>query len=204
MNRYLAAAVAALGVGFAAPAFAAVGVTAEGGVEGYTGGLSDALRAGPSWGVTADLQPKAPVGLELRYEGASNQLYGSGNVFTGPRAARVVNNGGEALAKLSLARNNNAVFEPFLAGGIGIARYSLSNSVNGFSSDNVGEVPVSAGIALHPGKNNAGKFTVGLRGDYNFMFDNQFAPNAGTVDYGLFSKAGGDNYRGLLTLGGNF
>lgn len=203
MKRFLVAAIAALGVGISAPAFAAVGVAAEGGVEGYTGGLSDSLRAGPSWGVTADLQPSAPVGLELRYQGASNQLYGSGNIFNGPRAARVVNNGGEALAKISMARNNNAIFEPFVAGGIGLTRYTLSNSVNGFSDDNVGEVPVSAGVALHPG-GNSGKLTLGLRGDYNFLFDNQFAKNAGTVDYGLFSKSGGDNYRGLLTLGGNF
>ena len=203
MKRILFAAVAVCGLGLGGQAFAAVGVQAEGGAEGYTGQLGDSLRAGPSWGVTADIQPKAPVGLELRYEGASNQLFGSGSVFDGPRAARVVHNGGDAMAKLSLANNNNSIVEPFLAGGIGVSRYTLSNSVAGYQDDNVGEVPLSAGVAFHPG-GNRGKLDIGLRGDYNFLFDNQFSPTDQTISYGLFSKQGGDTYRGLLTLGGNF
>jgi len=191
MKRILVAAVAALGLGISFPAFAAVGVNAEGGVQGFTSDLGSALRPGPNWGASADLQPNAPLGLELRYEGASNQLFGSGNVFSGPREARVVQNGGEALAKLSLAHNNKAIFEPFVGAGVGFSHFNLSNPVAGFNNDTVGEVPFAAGIALHPG----GHFNIGLRGDYDVLFSNDFAPEQYQT---------GQTFRGQLTLGGNF
>jgi hypothetical protein len=206
MKKLLMGAVAVLGLGLGAPAFAAIGVSAEGGGEGYTGQLNDVLRGGPAWGVAADLQPKAPVGLELRYQGASNQLNGSGSIFDGPRSSRVIQNGAEALAKVSLARNNNTVVEPYLAGGIGATRYHLTDPVPGYQDDTLGEVPFSAGVNFHPGsrRDNAAKLNIGVRADYNFLFSDQFAPTNQSTNYGLFSKQGGDTYRGLLTLGGNF
>jgi hypothetical protein len=190
----------------AGPAFAATTVQGEAGVQAFSGQLSDALRAGPAWGVTANIQPRVPVGLELRYQGASNQLYGSGNFWNGPREARVVSNGGEALVNLSMARSNRALVVPFVASGIGVNWFTLSDPVPGYRDDSVGVVPVSAGVNFNivPTGPALGSLTLGLRGDYKFLFSDQFAPTDQVTNYGVFTKQGGDTYRGELLLGGTF
>jgi hypothetical protein len=204
--NYIFAAVAAFAVSLiGGAAHAVVDVQAEGGVQAFSGQLSDSLRAGPAWGVDANLSPDVPLGLELRYQGASNQLFGSGNFFNGARAARVVQNGGEAMAHVSIARNNKSIVEPYVAGGIGLSRYSLSDSVPGYQDDTLGEVPLSVGLNVHPRlRNTPATLSVGIRGDYKVLFSDQFAPTNQTTDYGFFSKQGGDTYRGEITLGGNF
>lgn len=194
----------ALSLGLAGPAFAAVDLQAEAGGQAYTGPLSDSLRGGPAWGVDANMRPPAaPLGIELRYQGASNQLFGSGSIFNGPRAARVVQNGGEALAHVSLTPERTQL-EPFLGAGIGIARYTLSDPVPGYQDDTLGEVPLSAGINYKPRIAEAARLTVGVRADYKVLFSDQFAPTDRTTDYGIFTKQGGDTYRGEVTLGGSF
>ncbi|MBS2028203.1 MAG: hypothetical protein JST54_09890 [Deltaproteobacteria bacterium] len=179
----------------------------EGGIQAFSGPMSDFLRAGPAWGADADIAPAhVPLGFELRYQGASNQLFGSGNFWTGPREARVVQNGGDAMLKASLASNARSMLEPYVAGGIGFAHYSLQEPVAGFQSDGLGEVPVSAGINYRPRLPNGvvSSFTVGLRGDYKWLFSDQFAPTNIQTDYGVFVKQGGDTYRGQITMGGTF
>jgi len=182
-------------------------VQGEGGIQAFSGPMSDFLRAGPAWGADADIAPAhVPVGLELRYQGASNQLFGAGNFWTGPREARVVQNGGQALLKASLARNAASVIEPYVAGGIGYSHFSLQEPVAGFQSDGLGQVPASVGVNFRPGIHPGGvsAFTIGVRGDYNWLFSDQFAPTNTQTDYGVFVKQGGDQYRGSITMGGTF
>jgi hypothetical protein len=56
----------------------------------------------------------------------------------------------------------------------------------------VGNVPVGAGLRTH-----VGDFTVDLRGNYNFLFDQEFSG----VDTGL-NETG--RYSGTLNVGGTF
>jgi hypothetical protein len=183
---------------------AGVTVMGEAGIQAFSGPLADSLRAGPAWGASAKIRPHIPLALELRYQGASNQLYGSGNFWNGPREARVVQNGGQALLNLSLT-GERAKVEPYLAGGIGVAWYTLNTAVAGYQDDSLGQVPVSAGLNFHVFPTTApGALTVGVRGDYTWLFSDQFAPTTQQTDYGVFTKQGGDQYRGEVTIGGSF
>jgi len=179
-------------------------VTGEAGIQAFSGSLSHSLRAGPAWGFDALIRPHIPVGLELRYQGASNQLFGSGNFWNGPREARVLQNGAQAMVHVPLAPDRSRI-QPFVAGGVGISWYTLNESVPGYQNDSVGQVPVGAGVnfQLRPA-DKAGALTLGVRGDYDVLFSNQFAPTNTVTDYGIFTKQGGDQYRGELTLGGSF
>ncbi len=196
---YLVAVMA--GIGLAQSAHADIDVTGEAGVKAFTSNLNTALRAGPAWGANADLQGHEPLGLELSYAGASNQLFGSGSIFNGPRDARVIQNGGDASLHVSIARDNSVPVEPFVVGGIGFSDYHVTEFVPGYRSDTLGSVPLGLGVNFHPGVinefgQNISHVTLGVRGDYDILFSDQFSPST--------SSHPGDSYRGMVTLGGSF
>jgi len=79
-------------------------------------------------------------------------------------------------------------------GGIGVSWYNVRHGqASGFKDDTVGNVPVGVGL-----RTQLGAFTADLRGDYNFLFSENFAP--ATVD----NNAGTGRYMGSLNLGGTF
>ena len=158
-----------------------------GGVEGYTGALAHDINAGATYGVTAAIKPSKVFGLELGYSGAVNDLDGAGlGVDNGPDLVR---NGGQAALTFGLGA---APVQPYVLGGIGFSDYNFRGDSAGFSDDMVGNVPVGAGLRTH-----VGDFTVDLRGNYNFLFDQDFAG----VDDGLNENG---RYSGTLNIGGTF
>ncbi|HLL01745.1 MAG TPA: hypothetical protein VK539_14240 [Myxococcaceae bacterium] len=158
-----------------------------GGVEGYTGALAHDINAGATYGVTAAIKPSKVFGLELGYSGAVNDLDGAGlGVDNGPDLVR---NGGQAALTFGLGA---APVQPYVLGGIGFSDYNFRGESAGFSDDMVGNVPVGAGLRTH-----IGDFTVDLRGNYNFLFDQDFAG----VDDGLNENG---RYSGTLNIGGTF
>jgi hypothetical protein len=157
-----------------------------GGVEGYTGALAPTINPGATYGVTAAIKPSKVLGLELGYSGAVNNLDDAGLGTDGPDLVR---NGGQAALTFGLGA---APVQPYVLGGIGFSDYNFRGSGGGFSDDMVGNVPVGAGLRTH-----LGDFTVDLRGNYNFLFDQEFTG----VDTGLNENG---RYSGTLNIGGTW
>ncbi len=156
-----------------------------GGVEGYTGALAPEISPGATYGVTASIKPSKVFGVELGYSGAVNSL----DAATGGSGPDLVRNGGQAALTFGLGA---APVQPYVLGGIGFSDYNVRNDAAGFSDDLVGNVPVGAGLRTH-----IGDFTFDLRGNYNFLFDQDFAG----VDDGLNENG---RYSGTLNIGGTF
>lgn len=171
-----------------------VGVTIGGGVEGYTGSLASNVDPGAAAGVTVALRPSSVLGFEVGYSGALNEIdrrFGAGGAGTGGSGPDIVRNGGNAALTLGLAATP---VQPYVLGGIGVSRYNIRNGgALGFRDDTVGNVPVGVGL-----RTQIGAFTADLRGDYNFLFSNDFAPPEVTTN------AGSGRYQGTLNIGGTF
>jgi hypothetical protein len=167
-----------------------------GGVEGYSGDLAPAVDPGLAWGVTAALKPTTLLGLELSYTGAANEVgFGGGNLTDG---ADIVRNGGEAVATIGLSPTS---IQPYILGGVGINRYNVrgAEGVGGLRDDTSGNVPLGAGLRTH-----IGDFTADARLNYNFLFDNEFAPVGTQEVLGNDDFSNGGRYNGMLRLGTTF
>lgn len=169
-----------------------VALTANGGVEGYTGTLAPRVDAGGSWGVMLTGQPNKIVGLELGYSGAVNNI-------DDPAASggQIVRNGGTANLKFSLYPS---VVEPYLFGGVGFAHNTVTHTAHlegGYRGDTFGMIPVGGGLNFH-----IGKFTAGARGSYDFLFSRNFSPNSHT-GFG-FGSAYPNIWSATGQLGGQF
>lgn len=156
-----------------------------GGVDGYTGGLSNEVRLGPTWGATAGVTGKR-LGFELGYSGSANNIdAGSAGAGSG---ADIVRNGGQAAVKLNLTET---ALHPYVMGGIGLERYTVRNGeALGFSDDTSGYVPAGAGLRWNLGNT----ITADARVSYNFLFSDDFSPG----------DTGGNRLMGMLTLGGTY
>jgi hypothetical protein len=111
------------------------------------------------------------------------------DVALGADGPDLVRNGGQAALTFGLGA---APVQPYVLGGIGFSDYNFRGTGGGFSDDVVGNVPVGAGLRTH-----VGDFTVDLRGNYNFLFDQEFSG----VDTGLNENG---RYSGTLNIGGTF
>ncbi|HEX8819212.1 MAG TPA: hypothetical protein VF794_04750, partial [Archangium sp.] len=136
-----------------------------GGVEGYTGALAPEINPGPSVGVTAALRPSKTFGLELGYSGAVNNL----DADAGGSGPDIVRNGAQAAVTLGLTA---APVQPYLVGGVGMNWYNIRNGeALGFRDDTNARIPVGVGLRTH-----IGDFTADLRGNYNVLLNEDFAP----------------------------
>ncbi|MEN9797583.1 MAG: hypothetical protein RL653_1279 [Pseudomonadota bacterium] len=168
-------------------------LTLGGGVEGYTGGLSDQIRPGPAWAVSANIRPTRVLGLELGYNGAANNVRGTDLVD----GADIVRNGGQAVATVGLTA---AAIQPYLLGGVGLSRYNVRGGDNTrFKDDTTGHIPVGAGLRTH-----VGPFTADARFNYDVLFDTEFATNVEARDIAGVNTVNGGRYLGTLNLGGTF
>jgi len=159
-----------------------------GGLEGYSGALAPNIDVGPSYGVMADIRPSRVLGIELAYSGAVNNL-DPGVLGSNADGPDLVRNGGQAAVTLGLTATP---VQPYVLGGVGLSDYNFRGTFAEFRDDTVGNVPVGAGLRTH-----IGSFTADLRADYNFLFDQDFAP--GIDD---FNENG--RYSGTLNIGGTF
>jgi len=171
------------------------GVTVQlnGGVEGYTGDVNRSVKPGPSYGVNLDLRPSKVLGIELGYTGAVNEFRNTGDV----NGADIVRNGGQALLTLGLGA---APVQPYILGGVGVHRYNVrGTNVLGFKDDTNGAIPVGAGLRTH-----IGHFTADARLDYNFIFSQDFAPTADTMNLLGLDATNAGRYQGLVQIGSTF
>lgn len=172
---WLAAVVCA--VAFAAPAEAQskkkgkqgdFNVMLGGGFGDYTGELEDITEAGPTWGVTVNVQPWNVLGYELAYDGSRN-LVDDERLAESPALTRHAVSGMLKLAPPFIER-----IRPFVGAGLGASMVRVSGEANGlYQNDFVEELPVAAGIEF-----NTGAFTAGFRTEYRWLIDESFADPA--------------------------
>ena len=157
-----------------------VNVFLKGGVGGYTGELANVAHAGPTYGLTVNLQPLNILGVEIGYEGSRNHLSGLSDA-----SASVYRNGASALMKVAppfLER-----IKPFVGAGLGASLASIHGSA-AYRNDLMEEVPLAAGLEF-----NSRSVTAGVRATYRLLVDEGFA---GPRNGGLFDAS--------VTLGGRF
>jgi hypothetical protein len=167
-----------------------------GGADFYTGDYAPTLDPGGSYGAILGWKPLRSVGVEVAYNGAVNDV---DHDFAGSTDGAVngpdfVRNAGQAQAIIGLAPTR---LHPFLLGGIGIENYQVRGAGDvgtnplGFSDDTHAYVPAGVGVRA-----DIGAFTADLRGAYNFLLDQDFAP--------IDDDAGDGRITGLLNIGANF
>jgi hypothetical protein len=127
---------------------------ALGGVEGYTGSLSQRLDLGATYGVALGWDgPMGFLGMELGYSGSATSLQ---NQVSGVNST-IYRNGGyfDLLPGIPIALNSSEskVLRPYLLGGIGVDGYSLQShfAAVGYQSKTVGSMPFGAGIEYRGG-----------------------------------------------------
>lgn len=173
--------------------------SAGGGVEGYSGGLAPRIDPGAAYGATVGIKPSRIIGVELGYSGAVNSidLDGAEDLLGNPD---IVRNGGQVVGTLGLTASP---VQPYILGGIGVSDYNVrqGGETLGFSDDTVGSIPVGAGLRFY-----TGNFSADLRGNYNFLFSEEFAPEsvAANQDELDVNFAGGNSYNATLNLGVTF
>jgi opacity protein-like surface antigen len=165
-----------------------INVLLRGGVGNYTGALGELTAAGPSWGVTLNLQPTRVLGWELIYLGSRNQVYGDA-LADDPTVTR---HGAAGLLKLGLPFAQK--LRPYLGVGLGGSYAKVSGGQDaGYRNDYMQELPLAIGLEF-----NHGALTTGIRGSYHLLFDEAWAAPAveGTPQGGFAD--------GQLTLGIRF
>ncbi len=130
------------------------------------------VNNGGAYGALIGIEPWSGLGLELGYQGA---VYGeeplTRNVDVDvTQNVDAVENGGYAALKVSpfIA----GFFEPYALGGVGVSHLNVTGAQaqGALQDDTFGKAPVGAGFDIH-----LGDFTIGARGTYNFIFNNQNA-----------------------------
>ncbi|MBX5482472.1 MAG: hypothetical protein IRZ16_11650 [Myxococcaceae bacterium] len=173
------------------PDLKGVNIGVGAGFEAYTGKLNHSLRAGPQWDATVGVRPWKALGFELGYSGATAEV--SNRVASGEGAtngADFVRNGGTASVILSAPTK----IAPYVLGGIGLDHYNYRapDGLFGYQDDTNGNVPVGIGL-----RTTAGHFTADLRGQYNYLFADQFSPTRS-------NNVTAGRYGAVLNVGGTF
>lgn len=141
-----------------------VGIFAGGGLADFADGdMRDFTDLGGAWEVTALLGTRSLIAAELNYFGSAQDIDALGldddSVLIGTMF--------EGSARVNVLPQES--FTPFVTGGIGYARYDITNS--DFNTSNVADdddmlsVPVGGGIGFR-----AGGALIEARGTYRFMF----------------------------------
>jgi hypothetical protein len=192
LRSFFTATVASAATLLGAPAFAyegqpnlitSMGIEASigGGVVGFTEQeLTDVTDPGGSWTARLTVGTRSYLAGELAYIGTAQNI----NSFGLDSNTVLMSNGVEGALRLNLV--DRGIWQPFAFVGIAWKRYGLVNegvntsSVN--DSDNVGEVPVGAGLAFrYEG------FVVDARFEFRPTFNNDLMAPVGSDETPLHS-----------------
>ncbi|WIG93842.1 outer membrane beta-barrel protein [Myxococcus sp. SDU36] len=167
-----------------------------GGLEGYTGQLAPEVTPGFSYGAALGYRPHGLFAVELGYSGGLSDIDSRmGLLDDGEGGPDIVRNAGQAVVVGSFTDTR---LQPYVLTGIGLDRYNVRNdargAVRGFSDDTSGYVPAGAGLRYQVGN----LITADARVNYNFLFDQDFAPG------GRAPGALDGRYAAVLSLGGTY
>lgn len=173
-----------------------VQVQASGGVLTFPGAVAQDVEPGGTYGVLFGIEPVPVAELEVAYQGAAYRT----SADVSPQQETVVENGGQALIKIS---PQYGAFEPYVFGGFGLTDLNVQEEVGGpevIEDDILAKLPVGAGVDLHiPAGDYAGtEVLIGARGIYNFVFDNQ------AYSLGADNDRSNDQIGATLNIGAQF
>jgi hypothetical protein len=116
------------------------------------------------WDARLMFGSRLPIAIEGAYVGSVQNIDALGLSTD----SLLVSNGVEGTLRINLTRMR---VQPYLFGGVGWARYQLSNTATNTSSvlgrDDIGTVPLGAGLSARLGT----AFIVDARGTYRATFD---------------------------------
>ena len=144
------------------------------GIEALVGGgavgfidtaVRNTVNTGGAWDARMVFGSRLPIAIEGAYVGSAQTI----DVLGLTSNSRLIGNGVEGDLRLNFT---NYKVQPYIFGGAGWTRYQISNNntINTssvLSSDDVGTVPLGAGISIRPSK----VFLIDLRGTYRAVFD---------------------------------
>jgi hypothetical protein len=149
------------------PSILGMEATVGGGVTGFIDETPrNTATTGGSWEARLMFGSRLPLAVEAAYVGSAQSIDALGLANN----AVLVGNGAEGDLRLNLTRSR---VQPYLFGGIGWTHYQLSNmsNVSNTSSvldkDDIGTVPLGAGVAARLGRS----FIVDVRGTYRATFN---------------------------------
>jgi OmpA family len=135
---------------------------------GAVGFIDQAVRnnvnTGGSWEARLTFGSRLPVAIEGAYIGSSQNIDALGLSTN----SHLVGNGVEGDLRLNFT---NYMVQPYIFGGAGWTHYQVFNSVTNTSDitnhDDVGTVPLGAGLSIRPAK----VFLIDVRGTYRAVFN---------------------------------
>lgn len=134
------------------------------------------------WTARLTIGTRSIIGAELGYIGSAQNV----NALGLDDNALLVSNGAEGALRLNFL---TGTWQPYVSAGVAWRRYSLLNTSSNTSSvrnqDDMGEVPVSLGIAYR----NEG-FVADLRGTYRQAFEASLFPGVNMSTWGGTARVG--------------
>jgi len=143
------------------------------GIEASVGGgavgfidssVRNTVNTGGAWDARLTFGTRLPIAVEAAYVGSAQSI----DVLGLSTNALLVGNGVEGDLRLNFT---SFKVQPYIFGGAGWTRYQINNSAvntsSVTSSDDVGTVPLGAGISIRPSK----VFIIDIRGTYRAVFD---------------------------------
>ena len=143
------------------------------GYGNWTGEPASQIAPGAGWNVNLDLDASQPVDLVVNYQGNVNSITGDLDEFN------IYNNQAAVAAQLQPVTVGDV--EPYLSGGIGLARASVAKNPNlneQFQSDTMGVIPLAAGAQYDITKS----IMIGAQAHLDVLFDNEMLTQEDTTD----------------------
>jgi hypothetical protein len=136
-----------------------------GGAVGFIDSAArNTVNTGGTWDARLTFGSRLPIAIEGAYVGSAQSIEALGLSTN----SRLIGNGVEGDLRLNFT---NYMVQPYIFGGAGWTHYQITNSSTNtssvLSSDDVGTVPLGAGISIRPAKG----FLIDVRGTYRAVFD---------------------------------
>lgn len=144
------------------------------GYNNWTGDAAPDIAPGFAWDLNVNLDVTQPVDLQVGYAGAVNSFtpeeLDEFNLYTN-----------EVTAAAQVQPVEISGFQPFVSGGIGLARASVAKNPQlnvEYQSDTMGSVPLAAGTDYKLSET----IKIGARAHWDILFDNEIDTTQDTTD----------------------
>jgi len=171
------------------PSKIGIDATVGGGAVGFIDtAVRNTVNTGGTWDARLTFGARLPIAIEGAYVGSTQNIDALGLSTN----SRLIGNGVEGDLRLNFT---NYMVQPYIFGGAGWTHYQITNSTTNTSSvlstDDVGTVPLGAGISIRPTK----AFLIDVRGTYravfnDTMFDRVTNSNNSMQNWGAIGRVG--------------
>jgi len=171
------------------PSKVGIEATVGGGAVGFIdSAVRNTVNTGGTWDARLTFGSRLPIAIEGAYVGSAQTIDALGLSSN----TRLIGNGVEGDLRLNFT---NYMVQPYIFGGAGFTHYQITNTATNtssvLSSDDVGTVPLGAGISVRPTK----AFLIDVRGTYravfnDTMFDRITNSNNSMQNWGAIGRVG--------------